>query len=43
MFTSEAMIGVAVLGMLAVKGLALFAIVYGGARLAIRHERRSPN
>jgi hypothetical protein len=28
------------LGMLAVKGLVTFAIVYAGARLAIRHERR---
>ena len=28
-----------VLGMLAIKGLALLAIVYVGARLAIRHER----
>jgi len=31
--------GVVVLVGLAIKGLALFAIVYGGARLAIRHER----
>jgi hypothetical protein len=28
-----------VLAMLAVRGAALFAIVYFGARLAIRHER----
>ena len=28
-----------VVGMLAVKGVALFAIAYFGARLAIRHER----
>ena len=28
---------------LAIKGLALFAIVYVGARLAIRHERRISN
>ena len=28
-----------VLGMLALKGLALFATVYVGARLAIRHEQ----
>ena len=28
------------LGMLAVKGLVTFAIVYAGARLATRHERR---
>jgi hypothetical protein len=26
---------------LAIKGLAAFVIVYAGARLAIRHERRS--
>ena len=30
-----------VLGMLALKGLAFFAIVYLGTRLAIRHERTS--
>jgi hypothetical protein len=30
-----------VLGMLVVKALALFVIVYVGARLAIRHERRA--
>lgn len=28
-----------VLGMLAVKGLAILALAYLGARLAIRHER----
>ena len=28
------------LAMLAIKGVALFAIVYLGARMAIRHERR---
>ena len=28
---------------LAVQGLAMFAIVYFGARLAIRHERRISN
>jgi hypothetical protein len=33
---------VLVLG-LAIKGLGLFAIVYIGARLAIRHERRISN
>ena len=32
-----------VLGTLAIKGLAAFAIVYFGARLAIRHERRFSN
>ena len=32
--------GLAVLGVLAVKGAGLFAIVYAGARMAIRHERR---
>lgn len=29
-----------VLGMLALKGAALLGIVYLGARMAIRHERR---
>jgi len=32
-----------VLGMLAIKGVAAFAIVYIGARLAIRRERRISN
>jgi hypothetical protein len=27
-------------GMMALQGAAIFAIVYWGARLAIRHERR---
>ena len=27
----------------AIKGIVSFAIVYAGARLAIRHERRIPN
>jgi hypothetical protein len=31
---------VVALGMLALKGVVTFAIVYAGARLAIRHERR---
>ncbi len=30
-----------VLGALAVKGLAIVALAYVGARLAIRHERRA--
>ena len=30
-------------GFLAIKGIVSFAIVYAGARLAIRHERRIPN
>jgi hypothetical protein len=30
-----------ILGVLALKVLGVFAIVYAGARLAIRHERRS--
>lgn len=30
-----------VLGILAVKGLAILALAYAGARLAIRHERRA--
>jgi hypothetical protein len=36
----EFVIATAVLGGLALKGAAIFAIVYVGARLAIRHERR---
>lgn len=32
-----------VLASLTVQGLGIFAIVYFGARLAIRHERRIPN
>jgi hypothetical protein len=32
-----------VLLMLAIKGTVAFAIVYGAARLAIRHERRVSN
>jgi hypothetical protein len=39
---SVAVIGVGV-GVLAVKALALFAVVYLSARLAIRHERRISN
>jgi hypothetical protein len=34
-------IGAFVVGMLAAKGLAILAVVYVGARLAIRHERES--
>jgi hypothetical protein len=33
-------ISLMIVGMLAIKGIALFAIAYFGARLAIRHERR---
>lgn len=40
---AELAIGLAALGMLAVQGAAMFAIVYFGARLAIRHERRVSN
>jgi hypothetical protein len=29
------------IGMLALKGLVTFALVYAGARLAIRHEREA--
>jgi hypothetical protein len=34
---------VAVFAILAVKGLAILALTYFGARLAIRHERRTSN
>jgi hypothetical protein len=34
-------VGAFVLGVLAVKGLAILALAYFGARLAIRHERRN--
>jgi hypothetical protein len=30
------------LGILAIKGIVTFAIVYAAARLAIRHERQIP-
>jgi hypothetical protein len=33
-------IALAIVGMWAIQGAALFGIVYVGARLAIRHERR---
>jgi hypothetical protein len=33
--------GLVVLGMLAVKGAGLFAIVYVATRMAIRHDRRA--
>ena len=33
-------ISAAILAMLALKGVAIFVLAYGGARLAIRHERR---
>jgi hypothetical protein len=39
----ELAIGIFVLGSLLLKGIAIFAIVYFGARLAIRHERRIPS
>ena len=39
----QLVIGLAALGMLAIEGAALFGIVYFGARLAIRHERRISN
>jgi hypothetical protein len=32
--------GLSVVGMLAIEGAVLLGIVYVGARLAIRHERR---
>jgi len=38
-----AAVGMVVLASLAVKGVAIFALVYLGARLAIRHERGIPN
>jgi hypothetical protein len=36
-------VGAIVLGSLLVRGIAIFAIVYFGTRLAIRHERRIPS
>ena len=39
----EFVMGVVVLGMVALKGAALLVIVYVGTRLAIRHERRVAN
>ena len=39
----ELAIGIFVVGSLLLKGIAIFAIVYLGARLAIRHERRIPS
>jgi hypothetical protein len=39
----ELAIGIFVLGSLLLKAIAIFAIVYFGARLAIRHERRIPS
>ena len=36
-----ATIGVIVLASLALKGVAILVLAYAGARLAIRHERRS--
>jgi len=36
-------IGLVAFTMLVLQGAAMFAIVYFGARLAIRHERRSSN
>jgi Na+-translocating ferredoxin:NAD+ oxidoreductase RnfG subunit len=40
---AELEISAVVLAMLALKGAALLALVYVGARLAIRHERRASN
>jgi shikimate 5-dehydrogenase len=40
---NELAIGLFGLGMLAIQAAAVFAIVYGAARLAIRHERRTSN
>ncbi len=37
----EVIIVLALVGALALKGAALLALVYVGARLAIRHERRA--
>jgi hypothetical protein len=37
----QVMIGTIVLGILAMKGAAILALAYLGARLAIRHERRA--
>jgi hypothetical protein len=39
----QLVVGLWALGMLAIEGAALFAIVYFSARLAIRHERRVSN
>lgn len=36
-------VGAVVLGSLAVKAAVVFVLTYAGARLAIRHERRSPS
>jgi hypothetical protein len=36
-------VGAIVLGMLAVKALAILVLAYIGARLAIRHERGAPS
>jgi hypothetical protein len=42
--TAELCMAILILvGMLAIKGLALLAVVYVGARLAIRHERQMSN
>jgi hypothetical protein len=40
---AEVTIGIVVLGMLVLKGAAIFGLTYAGARLAIRHERRTPS
>jgi hypothetical protein len=40
---AEVTLTLAVLGMLALKGAAILVLVYAGARLAIRHERRTLN
>lgn len=39
--SGQVLMPIAVLGMLAVEGAVVFAIVYLAARLAIRHQRRS--
>lgn len=38
---AELMIGAWILGMWVAQALAIFALVYGATRLAIRHERRA--
>jgi hypothetical protein len=39
----QLMIGAFLLGILAIKGAAILALAYVGARLAIRHERPASN
>jgi hypothetical protein len=38
---AEAIVGIAVIGSLVVKGAAILVLSYAGARLAIRHERQA--